>query len=130
MHRHIKLICTYRTILTEHLLNADVKISDFQAARKSPYNRAGKEKREKGIGMGPEPLGGSHDGETVPGRSLTGREASREEGVLPRSDPVGRMGVGCLGRTVGAGVWRSLPGEHGKGCQRGRTLLLGGAGPS
>lgn len=37
--------------------------------------------------MGPAPLGGSHDGETVPGRSLTGREASREEGALPRSEP-------------------------------------------
>ena len=51
--------------------------------------------------MGPAPLGGSHDGETVPGRSLTGREASGEEGVLPRSDPAGRRGVGCRGR-----AWR------------------------
>lgn len=69
--------------------------------------------------MGPAPLGGSHVGETVPGRSLTGREASREEGALPRSE------------AEGAEVWRSLLGEHGKkpGLPERQDAVVGGAGP-
>ena len=46
-HRHIKLTSTYGTILTEHLLNAGRKTSDFQEARKSPYNQAGKKKKKR-----------------------------------------------------------------------------------
>lgn len=80
-HRHIKLTSTYGTILTEHLLNAGGKTSDFQEPRKSPYNQAGKKKKEKGIGMGPPPLGGP---------SGAGRPARR-------SDPAGRTGVGAGG---------------------------------
>ena len=81
--------------------------------------------------MGPAPLGGSHDGETVPGRSLTGREASGEEGVLPRSDPAGRRGLAAGGEPEGAGVWRSLLGEHGKkpGPPERQDAVVGGAGP-
>ena len=113
-HRHIKLTSTYGTILTEHLLNAGGKTSDFQEPRKSPYNQAGKKKKEKGIGMGPPPLGGP---------SGAGRPARR-------SDPAGRTGVGAGGEPEGAGVWCPLPGEHRKtpGCRRGRAPLLGGAG--
>ena len=46
--------------LTERLLNAGGRLQTSKRARKSPCNWAGqKKKRQKGIGNGPAPLGGS-----------------------------------------------------------------------
>ena len=93
-HRHIKLTSTYGTILTEHLLNAGRKTSDFQEARKSPYNQAGKKKKREG----------NWNGTCAPGRSLSGRETSGEKRALRE--------LAARGEPEGAGVWCPLPGEH------------------
>ena len=61
-HKYVKNKCG--TILTEHLLNAVRRPQTSKGAKKSPCNWIGQKKkkkreREKGIWMGPVPLGGS-----------------------------------------------------------------------
>ena len=88
-HKYIQNSSTCGTTLTEHLLNTGRRPQISERARKSPCNRVGQKKKEKkkdkGIGTGPAPLGGSCEGEKfatlweVP--SLVGRSA-RMEGEL------------------------------------------------
>lgn len=110
-HRHIKLISTYGAILTEHLLNADGKTSDFQEARKSPYNRAERKNERREVGWDLRPW----EGEPWPTDSWEvphWQEASREEGALPSQS------LKELVALPAGGTERSL------GCQRGRASFV------
>ena len=68
-HKYISNTSTYGTTPTEHVLNAGRRPQTSQKARNSPHTWAGQKKkeknREKRIGMGPEPLGGSCEGGKV-----------------------------------------------------------------
>ena len=65
-HKHIRNTSKCGTTPTEHLLNAGRRPQTSQKARKSPHTWVGqKKKRDKGIGMGPAPLGGSYEGGKV-----------------------------------------------------------------
>lgn len=78
-----RFVC--RTILTEHLLNAAEDLRLPERARKCPHNLVGqkeekkKEKRERGIRMGPALLGGSYEkGFHILGSLVTDREISQD----------------------------------------------------
>ena len=67
-HKYIRNTSTCGTTPTEHLLNASKRPQTSQKARKSSHAWVGqkkKEKRDKRIGMGPAPLGGSCEGGKV-----------------------------------------------------------------
>ena len=62
-HKYIRNTSTCGTTPTEHLLNAGRRPQTSQKARNSPRTWVGQKKkrknRDKRIGMGPAPLGGS-----------------------------------------------------------------------
>ena len=67
-HRHIRNTSTRGTAPTEHPLNAGRKPQTSQKARNSTYLGRAKEKRnnrDKRIGTGPAPVGGSREGGKV-----------------------------------------------------------------
>ena len=68
-HKYIKNTSTCGTVPTEQLLNAGRGPQTSKKARKSPHNWVGQKKKEKkrdkGIRMGPDPLGGSCEGGKV-----------------------------------------------------------------
>ena len=69
LHKHIKNISTWGTTPTEHLLNAGRRPQTSQKARNSPCTWVGQKKKEKNrdkrIGTGPAPQGGSCEGGKV-----------------------------------------------------------------
>ena len=68
-HKYIRNTSTCGTPPTEHLLNAGRRPQTSQKARKSPCTWVGQKKKgrtkNKRIGMGPAPLGGSCEGGKV-----------------------------------------------------------------
>ena len=68
-HNHIKNTSTCGTTPTEHLLNAGRRPQTSQKARNSPHTWVGQKKKEKKrdkrIGTGPAPVGGSCEGGKV-----------------------------------------------------------------
>ena len=67
-HKYIRNTSTCGTTPTEHLQDASRRPQTSQKARNSPRTWVGqkkKEKRDKRIGMGPVPLGGSCEGGKV-----------------------------------------------------------------
>ena len=68
-HKYIKNTSTSGTAPTEHLLNAGRRPQTSQKARKSPRSWVGQKKKEKNrdkrIGTGPAPMGGSCEGGKV-----------------------------------------------------------------
>ena len=62
-HKYIRNTSTCGTTPTEHLLNAGRRSQTYQKARNSPRTWVDKRKnRDKRIGTGPAPLGGSCEG--------------------------------------------------------------------
>ena len=66
-HKHIQNTSSSGTICTEHLLNTGRRPQTSERARKPPHNQVGEKKKEKekGVGMGPVPQGGSCEGGKV-----------------------------------------------------------------
>ena len=68
-HKYIRNASTCGTTPTEHLLNAGTTPQTSQKARNSPRNWVGQKKkrknRDKRIGTGPAPVGGSCEGGKV-----------------------------------------------------------------
>ena len=69
LHKYIRNTSTCGTTPAEHLLNASRRPQTSQKARNSPRTWVGKKKkrknRDKRIGTGPAPLGGSCEGGKV-----------------------------------------------------------------
>ena len=69
LHKYIRNTSTCGTAPIEHLLNAGRRPQTSQKARNSPRTWVGQKKKEKNrdkrIGMGPAPLGGSCEGGKV-----------------------------------------------------------------
>ena len=68
-HKYIRNTSTCGTTPTEHLLNAGRRPQTSQKARNSPTHlgraKEKRKKRDKRIGMGPAPVGGSCEGGKV-----------------------------------------------------------------
>ena len=69
-HKYIRNTSTCGRTPTEHLLNAGRRPQTSQKARNSPHSWVGqkkkeKENRDKRIGTGPAPRGGSYEGGKV-----------------------------------------------------------------
>ena len=78
-YKYIKNTSTCGTAPTEHILNTGRRPQTSKKARNSPCNWVGqkkKKKRDKGIGTGPAPLGGSCEG----GKVTSCQEAPRWQG--------------------------------------------------
>ena len=116
-HKYIKNTSTYGTTPTEHLLNAGRRHQTSQKARNSLGRAKVKKKnRDKRIGMGPAPLGGSCEG----GKVSTHQEAP---------SLVERRGVGGGGEALEP--WRRAQQQGCRGqsredqCQPALTSLRG-----